>query len=135
MRQSMECPGAATSRKKTAYNVLVIAKREVVFYDAARVPRCADLDRRIVSKPQASYFLISYLSTLPFFTWLKFQAMTNGPVEVTIVVSCEFGPVLNLRGVSWVDYTKTVALTEQARSQHSSPCTPRAPGAIAIVVE
>ena len=32
--------------------------------------------------------------------------MTNGPLEVTIVVSSEFGPVLNLKGVSYVNCTE-----------------------------
>ena len=66
------------------------------------------LDIKVQSKEdlklQYSYFLISYLSTFPFFTWLKSHAMTNGPLEVTMVVSCEFGPVLNLEYVSEIDH-------------------------------
>jgi len=36
---------------------------------------------------KSSYFLISYRSRRPFFTFLKSQAMTNGPVDVTMAFS------------------------------------------------
>lgn len=41
--------------------------------------------------------------------------MTNGPLEVTMVVSCEFGPVLNLEGVSQVDYVKNNNISPSGR--------------------
>ena len=43
-----------------------------------------------------THFLISYLSSWPFFTLAKSQATTNSPVDVTIAFSSWPSPMLNL---------------------------------------
>ena len=43
-----------------------------------------------------AYFLISYLSKYPFFTFAKSHAITNSPVDVTMATSSLPSPVLNL---------------------------------------
>ena len=43
-----------------------------------------------------TYFLISYLSSWPFFTLAKSQATTYSPVDVTIAFSSFPSPMLNL---------------------------------------
>ena len=43
-----------------------------------------------------THFLISYLSSWPFFTLAKSQATTYSPVDVTIAFSSFPSPMLNL---------------------------------------
>ena len=45
-----------------------------------------------------THFLISYLSSWPFFTLAKSQATTYWPVDVTIAFSSFPSPMLNLQG-------------------------------------
>jgi hypothetical protein len=48
----------------------------------------------------SSYRLMVYELALPSLALRKFQAITNAPLEVTIVFSSASGPVLNLRSAS-----------------------------------
>jgi hypothetical protein len=52
--------------------------------------------RKLSCTTRSSYFLISYLSICPFFTFAKSHAITYCPVDVTIAFSSCPSPTLNL---------------------------------------
>ncbi len=105
------CRGIAMN----TYDLLIVAKLEVVLHNHLVVPAhgdgalCVSLartndgeggmrggERTQKDRKRHTHFLISYLSSWPFFTLAKSQATTYCPVEVTIAFSSLPSPWLNL---------------------------------------
>jgi hypothetical protein len=84
----------------STHDVLVISKLEVILNDEILVSGEEKLAQNVVNLSRtaaATDFLMSYLSSFPFFTFSKSHAMTYCPVEVMIAFSTCPSPWLNLR--------------------------------------